>query len=88
MTTQTDEDDGDDDDDCPRIMRYKNSMHSMLVAQGRRDIRISRYNKLITNFRKRINKLNGKFNCAQTIDVTHDNERKPTTDNRDPSRLR
>ena len=30
--------DDDDDDDCPLILRQKNSMHSMLVAQGRRDI--------------------------------------------------
>ena len=30
-----DDDDDDDDDDCPLIIRQKNSMHSMLVVQGR-----------------------------------------------------
>ena len=29
----------DDDDDCPLILRQKSSMHSMLVAQGRGDIK-------------------------------------------------
>ena len=50
-----DDDDADDgdDNDCPLIMRPKNSMHNMLVAQGRRDIQISKYNKSITNFRKK-----------------------------------
>ena len=32
-------DDDDDDDDCPLIMRQKNSMHSMLVAQGRGNLK-------------------------------------------------
>ena len=39
-----DDDDGDDDDDddCPLIMRQKSSKHSMLMAQGRGDIQISK----------------------------------------------
>ena len=38
---QDDDDDDDDDDDCPLLTRQKSSMHSMFVAQGRRDIQIS-----------------------------------------------
>ena len=36
-----DDDDDDDDDYCTCIMRQKN-MHSMLVAQGRRNIKINK----------------------------------------------
>ena len=33
-------DDDDDDDDCPLISCQKSSMHSMLVAQSKGDIKI------------------------------------------------
>ena len=48
MILMTDDDDDDDDDDSPLVLRQKSSMHSMLVAQGRGDIKISKSNKSIT----------------------------------------
>ena len=41
-----------DVDDCRLILRQKSSMHSMLVAPGREDIKRSKLKKSITNFRE------------------------------------
>ena len=53
--------DGDDDDDCPLTLRKQSSMHSLLVAQARGDVKISNYNQSITDVREKKEKKKNKL---------------------------